>query len=685
MSAQNPFKKFFNPQSIAIVGASRSPEKVGHQILKNIIDGGYKGKIYPINPNAASILKLRCFPTLAKIKKPVDVAIIVTPAPLVAPIIAECAENHIENAIIITAGFAESGPKGTLLQQELAHTLQKYPVRVIGPNCLGVLSPLNQLNATFGPKLPKKGHLMLISQSGALVTGIIDWANKMDIGLSHGVTFGNRVGVGEIEALEFAAQDKDTHAIVVYLESFQNARAFFSACSRITPKKPVILLKGGQSLAGQTASASHTAALASNYVLAKAFAQQTGVIITDTIQEWLHLAAAFDRVPKAQSTNLTILTNAGGPGVLSTDEAVNLKLDLPELNASLKQKLTRHMPRLNPHNPLDILGDASPDDFSVTLSILKRDRSIHNLLTIVTPQSTTKPLETAQAIIDSQIHRSLPTYVVMIGGDKMAPARHRLSDHHILNFDFPTQALQIIAAKSNYETSKASVNVYPANKPSYINSSVKEKLIKHLSTEVSLTHAFELLNAYKFTLPKSAIISKFDEVGDAMQFVDRPAVAKTAGLKIAHKAAVGGVVLNLMSTSEARVAFRRLQTLYPQVLFQQTIKGELELILGAKRDAQLGPFITVGLGGTLTNALEDRAYAFLPATKTYLTKIFAETKAGNVLLKKHIPFDPVIDAMERLGSILLDIDCLEELEINPAIISKKHLYAADIKITLKSQ
>ncbi len=685
MSARNPFDKYFDPRSVAVVGASRSPEKVGYQILRNIIDSGYTGKIYPINPNAKTILGLKCYPSLSVVRRSIDTAIIVTPAPLVTTIIAECSQNKIENAIIISAGFAESGPKGAILQQELKHTLEQYPVNVLGPNCLGVLSPENHLNATFGPKLPQKGNIMLISQSGALVTGIIDWAIKMDVGLSHAVTLGNRVNIGEIEALEYAAKDKKTQAILVYLESFQNARNFFSTCSKLTPKKPIIFLKGGQSLAGQAASASHTAALASNYILAKSFAHQTGVIITDTIQEWLNLAAAFAHVPPASSTNLTILTNAGGPGVLSTDEAVNMGLELTELSQGIKQKITHVLPRLNPHNPLDILGDATPQDFATALSILKKERSIHNLLTIVTPQTTTKPLETAQSIVDSQIHHKIPSYTVMIGGEKMVPARQLLGKHHLLNFDFPTQALQIIAAKAEYETSKSAINIYPASKTSYISDPVKKKLTNHLLEKMSLAHAFELLSAYHFHVPKSAIVTKLEEVGEAMEYVDRPAVAKTAGLAIAHKASVGGVILNIMSTTNARIAFRKLQTLYSEVLFQQTIKGELELIIGAKRDPQFGPFVTVGLGGTLTNTLEDRAYAFMPTTKTYLTRAFNTTKAAKVLHKKGISIEPIIDMMMRLGSVLLDIHCINELEINPAIVTHKQIYAADIKITIETK
>lgn len=683
MTSPNPFKTFFNPKSIAIIGASRSPEKVGYQILKNIIDGDFKGRIYPINPNAEHILKLKCYPTITSVKKPIDVAIIVTPASLVATIITECAQNHIGNIIIISAGFSESGPKGSALQQELAHELSHYHMNVLGPNCLGCLSPINHLNATFGPKLPAAGPIMLVSQSGALVTGIIDWANKMDIGLSHAVTFGNRIGIGEIEALEYAATDKNTKAVLVYLESFQNAATFFATCSKLTPKKPVILLKGGQSLAGQAASASHTAALASNYILTKAFARQTGVIIVNTIQEWLNLASAFAHVPPAKSKNLTLVTNAGGPGVLSTDEAVTLDLHLPELSNLTKQKLSAALPRINPHNPLDILGDASPEDFASTLAILKTDKTIDNVLVIVTPQTTTKPLETAQAIINAKFHQTIPLYSVFIGGKKMASARKKLSDHHLLNYSFPTQPLQIIAAKTEYETTRNSACLFPGISPHYISKKTHTHLATLLKTPLTISTAFQILTQFGFTLPKSAVINTADEVSAALTYVGRPAVAKTAGMNIIHKAKVGGVCLNLMTGNAASIAYRKLKQLHPEVLFQQTIKGEIEIIIGAKKDPQLGPFITVGYGGSLTNTLEDRAYAFIPASKKYLTQTFSQTKAAKILASKGHSLEPVIDAMQRLSSILLEFDDIDELEINPAIMTNKKLFAADIKITLK--
>lgn len=683
MSAQNPFNRYFNPKSIAVVGASRSPEKVGYQILKNLIDGGYKGHIYPINPNADHILKLKCYPTLTKVRKQIDVAVIVTPAPLVATILKECAQNHISNVIIISAGFSESGSKGSALQQELSHELAHLNLNVLGPNCLGCLSPINHLNATFGPKLPTAGSIMLVSQSGALVTGIIDWANKMDIGLSHAVTFGNRIGVGEIEALEFAAKDKNTKAVLVYLESFQNAPKFFSACSKLTPKKPIILLKGGQSLAGQTASASHTAALASNYVLTKAFADQTGVIVANTIQEWLNLASAFAHVPPAKSKNLTLVTNAGGPGVLSTDEAVSLGLQMPELSSLTKQKLSAALPRLNPHNPLDLLGDASPEDFQTALAILKTDKAVDNLLVIVTPQTTTKPLETAQAIIDSKLHRTIPLYTVLIGGEKMATARKSLNKHHLLTYTFPTQPLQIIASKTEYETTRTDVSIFPSKTTHYISTETLMQLKQLLKAPLTIATAFKILTRFGFTLPKSAVITSIDQVAKALSYVGRPAVVKTAGMNILHKAKVGGVCLNLMTGSVASLAFRKLRLLHPEVLFQQTIKGEIEIIIGAKKDPQLGPFVTVGFGGTLTNTLDDRAYAFIPTSKKYMNQAFAQTKAAKMMKEKGVPTEPIIDAMMRLSSIIEAFDEIDELEINPAIMTDKRLYAADIKITLR--
>jgi acyl-CoA synthetase (NDP forming) len=677
------FTKFINPKSIAIVGASRSKEKVGYQVLHNLIEGGFSGKLYPINPNADSILKLKTFPTLSAIKKPVDLAIIITPAALVAPIIAECAENRIGNAIIISAGFAESGPKGAMLQQELAHTLIQSPVSVLGPNCLGVLSPVNKLNAAFGPPLPQTGKVMLISQSGALVTGIIDWAKMMDIGLSHAISFGNRIQSGEIEALEYAASDKHTQAILLYLESFSSPHRLFSLASQITPKKPIIFLKGGQSLAGQSASASHTAALASNYILTSTFAKQAGIIVADTIEEWLNLAAAFVHVPPASTTDLTIVTNAGGPGVLSTDEASGLNLNVPDLPPSLKQKISQALPRISPHNPLDILGDATPEDLTGALAVIKTEPKISNLLTIVTPQTTTRPLDTAQAIVDSSLHKKIPTYAVFIGGEKMAKAKQLLRKNHLLTFDFPTQALAIIAAKSRYETSRHKIPLFPAAKPNFITKEDKIVLTQKLQSPLTLATAFDLLTRYGFTLPKSAIIDTITEVPEALSHVGKPAVIKTAGLNIIHKAAVGGVSLNVMTPAIARLAYRRLRQLHPEVLFQQTILGELELILGTKRDPQFGPFITFGLGGTLTNTVADRGYVFVPATKTAIMDMVKSTRAYDAISKKGLPLDPVIGALQRLSAILLDLPEIDELEINPAILTKKHLYAADIKVTLK--
>jgi acetyltransferase len=683
MPAPNPFTHFITPKSIAIIGASRSPDKVGHQVLANLIHDGFKGKLYPVNPQAKTILGLTCYPMVSSIPGPVDLAIIITPAGMVAPIIVECSQKKIKNAIIITAGFAESGQKGSILQQELKHTLTHYPVNVLGPNCLGVLSPTNNLNAAFGPKLPQKGSLMLISQSGALVTGIIDWANYHQIGLSHAITFGNRIDTGEIEALQFAASDPNTKTILIYLESFQNAQTFFSVCSQITPKKPIILLKGGQSLAGQTASASHTAALASDYILTQAFAKQAGVILVDTLAQWLNLAAAFTFVKPAKTTDITIITNAGGPGVLSTDEATSLGLSVPDLNKTVQKKLAVAFPNRLHHNPLDLIGDATPETFKTALDILKTDPTPTNTLIIITPQTTTKPLQTAQAIIDSKIHTSKPVYTVLIGGEKMQKAKKLLEKEHLLTYDYPTPALENIAAKSTYEVTKHLIPRYPADKPSLINANQKKKLSAKLNNGVNLATAFELLTTYNFHLPQSAIISNLDEVPDALNFVNRPAVIKTADMTLAHKASVGGVMLNVMTTAAARLAVRKLQTLHSEVLIQQTIHGQLELILGAKRDPQLGPFITVGLGGTLTNTLNDRVYAFIPATKTHLATIFTKTKAFKAITHKQLPTEAVITALIQLSTIMLDFPQIAEMEINPAILTSKKLYAADIKITLE--
>ncbi len=463
----NIFHTLLKPQSIAVIGASRSPQKVGYQLLKNIIDDGYSGKIYPVNPSASKILGLKAYPTLTSIGEKIDLPIIVTPAGVVYPILNECQSLGSKAAIVITAGFSESGSQGQLLQQKIQQLTKSQQFRILGPNCLGVLSPVYHLNATFGPPLPKKGNVCLISQSGALVTGVLDWVKKQGLGLSQAISLVIRLDIKETDDLEVAFQDTHTKVIMMYLESFASATDFFSLCSRVSPHKPILLLKGGQSAAGVAASASHTAALATNFTLVSALARQTGVILSDTIQSWLTSAVIMADSKSFYSDRMAIITNAGGPGVLATDEAIAHHLRVVPFSRTTTEKLARKLSLGVVHNPLDLLGDASPEDFLQALSLIDTDSQVDLIHLIMTPQTTTKPVATARIIIHAYPKLKKPLFISLLGGDKMTPAKRLLENIGIPVYTYPNEAITTIATKNWYLKHRRGFYYYPAQIPSY--------------------------------------------------------------------------------------------------------------------------------------------------------------------------------------------------------------------------
>lgn len=674
-----------NPKSIAVIGASREPNKLGYQILKNIIDGGYGGRIYPVNPNAHKILGKHCYPSILDTIKtrnythslePVDVAVIVTPAQTVPSIIGECHQAGVKHAIVISAGFAETG--NHKLQTELEAVIANSKnLRILGPNCLGILSTHHQLNASFGPPLPKKGEIMLVSQSGALVTGALDWLKQKEAGLSHAISLGNRVDLSEVDCLEYALHDKHTQFILVYLESMAEAQQFFSTASKITPHKPIILLKGGRSPEGAKASASHTAALASDQVLLQAFCRQTGVILTDSVDDWLETAWFMSQIKSLPKDRVSIITNAGGPGVLAVDQIQSHGLKLANLTEKTKLVLANTLPKINNQNPLDILGDAKPDDFIDTIQIVADDTNTDSILVIITPQTTTHPEKIANQIISLYPQLKKPLVVVLLGGEQMNEAIAALQKSQIPVTTYPASAIKLLSRTAAYNIRKSNIYQFPASTPQSFNNLVD------LKTPVTITAALNLLENSGIRLPRWELIKHKSEIPGAINKVGRPAVMKTTAMHLNHKAIHGGVALGIMTHHEARMAFRKISRLSPTVLVQQTIHGQLEIILGAKRDPVFGAFITVGIGGSLTNTLDDRAYLFLPSTKTDIKHLLDRTKAGIALQQLKLPIDEVVESLNNLSRIMHFYPQVQEIEINPLIItSNGHAYACDIKLKL---
>lgn len=666
---------FLHPKSIAVVGASRSKIKVGHQILSNLLKGGFEGKIYPINPNATNILGLPCYPTVHDCPVTPELAVIVTPAQLVIPVVQDCLAAKVKAAIIITAGFAESSAPGEILQSQL-QSISRGKIDILGPNCLGVISPVNQLNASFGPQVTEPGDIMLISQSGAMVTGVIDWSKNTGVSISHAITFGNRVDVSENDALQFAMDDPHTKTILVYLESFHNATEFFHHASAISPKKPIILLKGGSSKSGQIASASHTAALATDQSLVDHFCRQTGVINAPDMYSWLHLAELFAKISPPLGPELAIITNAGGPGVVSSDAAEKSGLIITPFSKASKDQLQKNFHHLGINNPFDLRGDAPPEAFHHAISALKTDSIQDSLLIIITPQTTTKPTLAAQAIIQASQNSHKPILVVLIGGAELNAAHKLLNANHIPTYDFPNQAISLLATMVRYFAYRSAIPAFPAK------SMPTPSALQLDNKTINLKKAFRILKQANFNVPAYSIINSLNHVPQALKITGKPAIAKTASLKIAHKVLAGGVIRHLMTSTEARLAYRRLSQIEPKVLFQKTIHSDMEIILGAIRDSQFGPCITVGLGGSFTDTFNDRGYVFLPAKKIAFYQALQSTKLYQLLAPDPHQVELVIAAMQSAALLLLSHPEIKEFEINPLMLTQKKAYAVDIKITL---
>jgi acyl-CoA synthetase (NDP forming) len=659
------------PRSVAIVGVSRSPGKVGFQLAKNLIEDGFRGELYLVNPSAKSILNHPCYPTLTAIGKAPDLVIITTPRQIVPVIIEESSRLGCQVATIITAGFAELDHLGNKLQDQI--TINKKSLRVLGPNCLGTLSPVNHLNVSFGPRLGKVGSIMVISQSGAMITGVLDWANFHDIGISHAISLGNRIDISELDCLRFAAADSATKHIIVYLESFSNTREFFALASTITPQKPIILLKGGVSQSGKSASASHTASLATDQVLVSELARQTGVILASDMHSWLNTAALFGKIGDIKGKDVCIVTNAGGPGVVAADEAEERHLQITPLDKKSYASLKRAFAEIDIQNPLDLRGDAGPETFATALSILCKDAREDSILVIITPQTTTRPDIAAKRIAAIAKTSPKPVITVLIGGQKLESAKSILNKANIPVYDYPSQALSIVAAKADYDTRKQSIPVFPRPAVSHPNKPMKPELL-------TIDSGFKLLAKYGLTVSSYRVTQKITDIPAITKKLGWPLYAKTASMGIAHKALSGGVIGPIMTNVQARLAFRQLTSIFPSVLFQKSIHGIEEGFIGCKRDASAGPFIVTGLGGSKTDMLADRHYTFIPAAKISLKDSVKRSKLYQIITNDRL--ERFVEHLQKLEQLCIDHPEISELELNPIIITVADFVVVDLKIIL---
>lgn len=694
---------FFNPSSIALIGASRSPGKVGYEILKNILNSNFKGKIYPINPNADEILGLKCFKSISDIHEKIDLSIIAIPAKIVPEILKECGENGNNASIIISAGFKEIGPKGLSLEKKLMDIAKEYGIRILGPNCLGIMDTYTPLNASFSANMPPKGNIAFISQSGALLTAVLDWALLKGFGFSKIISMGNKADINEIDLLNFLGNDPYTKAILLYVEGIDKGKEFLEIAKRNIKKKPIIIIKAGISEKGSRAVSSHTGALAGSSIAYEVAFKQTGLLKASSIEELFIKSEALSKLPIPKSEEVFIITNAGGPGVLATDACEKYGLKISEVNGEVANRLREFLPlAASLHNPIDVLGDAKAETYGKTIETLIKSNENASFIIILTPQAMTEPEETAKKIIEiSKKYPSIAIATVFMGGLTIEKARQLLLSNGIPCFEYPEHAVLAISTIIDYKRilDKPFERKIEEIK---IDKSYTERIIKKVRDEDRVTllgvEANSLLNSYGIPSSEGFLATNIEEAIEFTEKIGFPIVMKISSPQILHKTDIGGVKLNINSTSQLKEAFNEIinnaKRFFPEAeiygieIYKQYPQGK-EVIIGMTRDPQFGPLIMFGAGGIYANFIKDVSFRFPPLTKEDVYEMISETKIYNLLRgvrgEKTSDLDALINILLRFSKLIMDFEKdIVDIDINPIFVYEKGkgCIAIDAKISI---
>jgi len=701
----HPLDAIFQPRSVAVIGATETPGKVGRTLLANLVSSPFGGTVFPVNPKRPSVLGVKAYPDLASIPDPVELAVIVTPAPSVPSIIEECVAHGVRGAIIISAGFKETGPQGAALEAEILETARRGQMRIIGPNCLGVMNPLNGFNATFAAGIADPGSVGFVSQSGALITAVLDWARREQTGFSSVVSLGSMLDVGWGDVIYYLGDDPRTKSIVIYMETIGDARAFLSAAREVALTKPIIVIKPGRTEAAAKAAASHTGSLAgSDDVLDAAF-RRVGVLRVDSIAELFGMAEVLSQQPRPKGKRLTIVTNAGGPGVIATDALIAGGGELAELPSDTVARLDEILPAAWSHgNPIDILGDAPPELYrrAAEIAVENRDRS-DGLLVILTPQDMTDATASAEQLTGLARSTGGPVLASWMGGPGVDAGTELLQRAGIPVFAYPDVAVQMFTylwrsaqdLRLLYETpnlAEAEHGDVDAGRAAGIIEAARAAGRTVLSEDESK----EVLAAYAIPVAETRVATDLDGAVAAADAIGYPVVLKLYSHTITHKTDVGGVKLNLADADAVRDAFRAIGSSVAATKGAEHFEGVTvqpminytgyELIVGSSVDPQFGPVLLFGMGGTLVEVVRDRALALPPLTTTLARRMIERTQIYRALtgVRGRDPVD--LAELERLlvrfSHLVVEHPWIAEIDINPLLASSQRLIALDARVVL---
>lgn len=676
-------KSFFTPNSVAVVGASAEPGKLGYIVIDNILRYGYKGKVFPVNPAVTEVLGLKAYPRVTDIADPVDLAIIVVPSRAVPGVMRDSGEKGIKEAVIITAGFKEIGLAGLKLENEVTDIARRYGIRFLGPNCLGFIDTSISLNATFAFGMAKGGNISFLSQSGALAQAVLDWTQTSGIGFSKFVTLGNKADINESDLIEAWKDDPSTSVVVAYLEGVADGPRFRQAAISLTRTKPFILIKAGSTAAGSRAVSSHTGTLAGFDAAYSAVFKQTGILRADSVEELIDFALAFADQRVIPGERIAIITNAGGPGIMASDACEKSGLKLAQFTRETIDKLRANLPpTANIYNPVDVVGDASADRYKVALDTVLRDPNVDGALILLTPQASTEVEKTAEVIVSAAANTDKSVLASFMGGPAVAKGIETLTNKGIPNYPFPERAVSCFQAMTRYrrwlEKKPEPVKKFEVNRDKA--RAVLDRAIKEKRRALSDVEARQVIGAYAIPLPGSKLAGSAEEAAFFAREIGFPVVLKIASPDILHKTDVGGVKLNLMTPEAVRNAYIEIVDsathLMPQaqllgVDVQALIKGR-EVILGMNYDATFGPLLMFGLGGIYVEVLKDISFRVAPITEPDANEMIHEIKSYPLLtgVRGERPADipAVIDALLRLSQLVTDFPEITELDINPLMV-----------------
>ncbi len=702
---QHYLKPLFAPKSVAIFGASDRTDAVGQIVFQGMLQGGYQGALYPINPSHAEVQGCKAYTSLGQIGEPVDLAVIATPAKTVPDIIEECGKHNVKAAVIITAGFGETGPEGQALERAVVENAQRYGIRLIGPNCLGVMRPEIGLNATFNKGIANPGNLAFVSQSGALCTAILDWAKSNDVGFSSVISMGSSVDVDFGEILDYLVSDVKTQSILLYIEGIRNARSFMSAIRAAARVKPVILVKVGRHAAASKAAMSHTASLVGSDDAFEAAVRRAGVVRVQTITQLFSAAKALSCGFHPTGNRLAIVTNGGGPGVMATDCASDLGLVMATLSEATIEQLNQVLPHTWSHgNPVDIIGDAQADRYRHAVQACLEDPNVDGVLTILTPQAMTKPLEVADAVIELSNRYSRPLLACWMGGGQVEEARAAFNQARKPSFRTPEPAVEVFSFLSAYYQNQKLLMQVPGPLSHQVKPDVEgarmiiEGALQDRRKVLNEMESKALLSAFHIPVAQTMVAHSPNEALLIAQQLGFPVAMKVNSPDITHKTDAGGVRLNLVNAQAVRGAYHEIIESVRQYRPDAQVEGisiepmivkpnGRELMIGVINDPVFGPVITFGAGGTTVEIMGDRAVSLPPLNSFLVKDMIQGTHVARMLgAFRHMP--PV--DMEALESVLLrvsemacELPMLMEMDINPLIVDEHGALAADARVVVE--